>query len=101
MGSRASGVGSDFVIDDMADKNTGDGGWCHAVRPTTCKAVLLFRKLVRKPAGVLLDRWFQSVVFCARKTLKKRAFWVGDFARDPCIYTIGNNCGLCYFGLAQ
>ncbi|EQA7531403.1 hypothetical protein ACX6WR_005226 [Escherichia coli] len=38
MGSRASGVGSDFVIDDMADKNTGGGGWCHAVRPTTCKA---------------------------------------------------------------
>lgn len=62
---------------------------------------LLFRKSVRKPAVVLLDRWFQGVVFLCSETLKKRAFWVGDFARDPCIYTIGNNCGLCYFGLAQ
>ena len=45
VGSRASGVGSDFVIDDGTRKNTGDGGWCHAVRPTTCKTVFLFTKL--------------------------------------------------------
>ncbi|HHW7343826.1 TPA: hypothetical protein ACU15V_004717, partial [Salmonella enterica] len=38
-GPRASGVGSDFVIDDGTGKNTGDGGWCHGVRPTTCKTV--------------------------------------------------------------
>ena len=77
MGSRASGVGSDFVIDDGTRKNTGDGGWCHAVRPTTCKAVLLFRKSVRKPTGVLSGEWFQCVVFCARKRSKNAHFgWV-------------------------
>ncbi|MCX8375430.1 hypothetical protein, partial [Escherichia coli] len=85
------------VIDDGTRKNTGDGGWCHAVGPTTCKAVLLFRKSVRN----LLIRWFGCVVFLFSGTLKKRAFWVGDRARDPCIYTIGNNSRMCYFGLAQ
>lgn len=61
------------------------------------KLVLLFRKSERN----LLIRWFGCVVFLCSETLKKRAFGVGDRARDPCIYTIGNNCGLCYFGLAQ
>ena len=87
MGSRASGVGSDFVIDDGTRKNTGDGGWCHAVGPTTCKAGFFVQKVGEKPAGVLSGEWFQCVVFLCSETLKKRAFWVGDRARDPCIYT--------------
>ncbi|ENT3773088.1 hypothetical protein ACFEB3_005245 [Escherichia coli] len=65
------------------------------------KQVLLFGKSVRKPTGVLSGEWFLCVVLLCGKALKKRAFLVGDRARDPCIYTIGNNCGLCYFGLAQ
>ncbi|EPW5520700.1 hypothetical protein ACYHJU_005384, partial [Escherichia coli] len=56
-------------------KNTGDGGWCHAVGPTTCKAVLLFGKSVRKPTGVLSGEWFLCVVLLCGKALKKRAFW--------------------------
>jgi hypothetical protein len=61
------------------------------------KLILLFRKSVRN----LMIRWFGCVVFLCSEALKKRAFLVGDRARDPCIYTIGNNCGLCYFGLGQ
>ncbi|MCX8322012.1 hypothetical protein, partial [Escherichia coli] len=87
--------------DDGTRKNTGDGGWCHAVGPTTCKAVLLFGKSVRKPTGVLSGEWFLCVVLLCGKALKKRAFLVGARARDPCIYTIGNNSRMCYFGLAQ
>ncbi|EFO4252852.1 hypothetical protein CCT19_26945 [Escherichia coli] len=54
MGSRAFGVGSDFVIDDGTRKNTGDGGWCHAVGPTTCEAgFLLFTKSGEISVGFL------------------------------------------------
>ncbi|MCB4597066.1 hypothetical protein, partial [Escherichia coli] len=46
--SRGPLRGSDFVIDDGTKKNTGDGGWCHAVRPTTCKTVFVFHKIAGK-----------------------------------------------------
>ena len=46
--SRGPLRGSDFVIDDGTEKNTGDGGWCHAVRPTTCKTVFVFHKIAGK-----------------------------------------------------
>ena len=32
------------------EKNTGDGGWCHAVGPTTCKAGFVVQKVGEKPA---------------------------------------------------
>ena len=50
-GPRASGVGSDFVIDDGTRENTGDGGWCHGVRPTTCKTVFVVHKIGVKVCG--------------------------------------------------
>ena len=82
MGSRASGVGSDFVFDDGTRKNTGDGGWCHAVGPTTCEAgFLLFTKSVEKPVGVLSGKRFRGCCFCSRKIEQKIVYLGEVFAR--------------------
>ncbi|HFO8152340.1 TPA: hypothetical protein ACHKK4_005102, partial [Escherichia coli] len=66
------GVGSDFVIDDGTRKNTGDGGWCHAVGPTTCKAGFVVQKVGEKPADQVV---WMCCFFCARKRSKNAHFW--------------------------
>lgn len=87
MGSRASGVGSDFVIDDGTRKTlvmvVGVTQWDQP----PAKLVFLFRKSVRNLLEYCRESGFSVLFFLCSETLKKRAFWVGDRARDPCIYT--------------
>lgn len=73
MGSRASGVGSDFVIDDGTRKNTGDGGWCHAVGPTTCKAGFVVQKVGEKHA----DQVVWMCCFFVLGNAQETRIWVG------------------------
>ncbi len=56
----------------VREKNTGDGGWCHAVGPTTCKADFVVQKVGEKPDDQVV---WMCCFFCARKRSKNAHFW--------------------------